>query len=322
MTTVLSGNQIDHYVLENLIATNTTASTYRGTDLRTGRQVAVKIPHLEIEGDPLLYERFQREQEIGRQLNHPSLVKFVTDETRNGVYLVTEWVEGQPLRRILSEQGKLPPERALRIATGICDALDYIHSQGVVHRDLKPENIMVGADDHVTLMDFGVASVAGARRLTFGKLAQIIGTADYISPEQVNGKRGDARSDIYAAGVILYEMLVGTAPFPGDNLFAIMNSRLINHPIPPREIDPGISVELQEILYRALERDPKNRYARAHEFSWDLQHQDRVGAADRPELQNWRQGRAPWTRAPLMYGALAAISMLAFTLLFYVARHG
>ena len=124
-----------------------------------------------------------------------------------------EWVEGQLLRRMLSEQGKLPPERALRIAVGICEALEYIHDQGVVHRDLKPENVMVDAEDHIKLIDFGIARLAGARRLTFGKLSQVMGTPDYISPEQVRGKRGDARSDICAVGVMLYEMLTGTTPF-------------------------------------------------------------------------------------------------------------
>ena len=317
MPSVLSSNQIDHYTLENLVATSNTASIYRGTDLRTGREVAIKIPHLEVEGDLLFYGRFQREQEIGQKLNHPSIVKFITDETRSRVYLVMEWVEGRLLRTILSEQGKLPRERALRIAVGICEALDYIHSQGVVHRDLKPENIMVDAQDRVKLIDFGIASLAGARRLTFGKLSQVVGTPDYISPEQVKGKRGDARSDIYAAGVMLYEMLTGTTPFPGDNPFTIMNNRLVNHPIPPREGDPGISAELQEILYRALERDPKNRYAKAHEFSWDLQHQDQVGVADRTELRDWQRRRTPWIRAVLRLwrtGLDSAICVRAFVL--------
>ena len=246
MPSVLSSNQIDHYALESLIATSNTASIYRGTDSRTGREVAIKIPHLEVEGDLLFYGRFQREQEIGQKLNHPSIVKFVTDETRSRVYLVMEWVEGAPAPHDPQRAGEASGGAGSRIAVRICDALDYIHSQGVVHRDLKPENIMVDTQDRVKLIDFGIASLAGARRLTFGKLSQVVGTADYISPEQVKGKRGDARSDIYAAGVMLYEMVTGTTPFPGDNPFTIMNNRLVNQPIPPREKDPGISAELQE----------------------------------------------------------------------------
>jgi eukaryotic-like serine/threonine-protein kinase len=321
MPSARSSSQIDHYTLESLVATSTTASIYRGTDSRNGQQVAIKIPHIQVEGDPIFYERFRREQEIGNRLNHPSVVKFITDETRSRVYLVTEWVEGQLLRQILSDQGKLPPERAVHIAMGICNVLDYIHSQGVAHRDLKPENIMVDAQDRITLIDFGIASLAGARRLTFGKLSKVMGTPDYIAPEQVKGRRGDARSDIYAVGVMLYEMLTGAPPFPGDNPFTIMNNRLINQPIPPREIDPSISAELQEILYRALERDPKNRYAKASEFSWDLGNQDRVGVADRPELRTWRRHRSPLVRAVLLYGGLALIPIFLFAILLFAAHH-
>ena len=153
-------------------------------------------------------------------------------------------------------------------------------------------------------------------------MSQIVGTADYISPEQVSGKRGDARSDIYAVGIMLYEMLTGATPFTGDSPFAIMNSRLINDPIPPRELDPNISIALQEVLYRALERNPKNRYARAHEFAWDLQHQDRVGPEDRPELQNWHARRASRMAAALKYAGLAAIAAFTIALLLYAVRHG
>ena len=248
-------------------------------------------------------------------------MKVFADDYRSQFYMVMEWVEGRLLRQILNEQKKLPPERALLITRGICDALDYIHRNGVAHRDLKPENVMVDANDNVKLIDFGIAASAGARRLTFAKFSQTMGTPDYISPEQVRGKRGDARSDLYALGVMLYEMLTGKVPFQGPNPFAIMNDRLLNNPIPPREVDPAISPQLQEIIYRALERDPKKRYANAREFALDLEHPEKVGVEDRPELREWKRRRDPWARKILFYLLLALVPILIFGLLLLVARH-
>jgi serine/threonine-protein kinase len=248
-------------------------------------------------------------------------MKVFADEERSRVYMVMEWVDGRLLRKIIDEERKLPPERAVQLALRILDTLEYIHARGVVHRDLKPENVMVDNSDNIKLIDFGIAANAKSRRLTFAKLSQTMGTPDYISPEQVKGKRGDGRSDLYALGVILYEMLTGKVPFSGENAFLIMNDRLLNNPVPPREIDPSITTELQEIIYRALEREPKNRYATAHDFAWDLQHQDKVGAAVRPELHNWKDRRRPRSTQVLLYIGLALIPVVIFWLLLYVARH-
>jgi serine/threonine protein kinase len=321
MPLVQAGSKLDHYAIESRVADTGTASIFRGLDLRTGRPVAIKIPHPDVEGDLRFFERFRREQEICEKLDHPAVVKAFTDDKRSRVYMVTEWVEGRLLREIIGEEGKLPIERAVRIALRICDALEYIHDHRVVHRDLKPENIMIDAEDRIKLIDFGIAGKAGARRLTFGKFSNVMGTPDYIAPEQVKGKRGDARTDVYALGVMLYEMLTGKTPFTGNNPFVTMNNRLVNNPVPPRELIPGISPQLQEIIYRALERDPKNRYISAREFSWDLQHQDQVGVADRPELRDWHKQRTPWTRTVSFYGVLAMIPVFIFVLLLYVARH-
>jgi serine/threonine-protein kinase len=321
MISVHPGEQLDHYRIERLIARSGMASIYRALDVRDGRPVAIKIPHPEMESDPVFFERFQREQAIGAKLDHPGVMKVFTDEDRSDVYMVMEWVEGRLLRQILRDQKKLPLERALKLALGICRALEYIHSQGVVHRDLKPENIMVGDDDRIKLIDFGIAASVGARRITFAKLSDTLGTPDYISPEQVSGKRGDARSDLYALGVMLYEMLTGQVPFTGDNAFLIMNDRLVNDPIPPREVAPEISPQLQEIIYRALGRDPKNRYPNARQFAHDLEHPESVGVAERPELHNWKRRRSPWARRILGYVGLALIPIVIFLLLLFVAKH-
>ena len=320
MTPLHPGDQLDHYRIDGVAARSGMASIFRATDLNSGRPVAIKIPHPEMESDPVFFDRFRREQQIGERLDHPGVMKVMSGDGHSQIYMVMEWVEGRLLRQILNEQKALPVKRALRIALGICQALDYIHSHGVVHRDLKPENVMVDRDDHVKLIDFGIAANAGSRRLTFAKLSQTMGTPDYISPEQVKGKRGDARSDIYALGVMLYEMLTGKVPFTGSNAFLIMNDRLLNNPVPPREINPEISPQLQEIIYRALERNPANRYPSAREMASDLEHPEQVGVADRAELHDWQRRRTPWGKRVLFYAMLALIPVVIFGLLLYIAK--
>ena len=318
---LLPGQELDQFRIEAAVAESGMASIFRATDLRNGRQVALKIPHFAMEADPALFDRFRREEAIGIALDHPSVMRIFPVPERSRVYMAMEWVEGRLLRQVMSEAGKLPPERAIRITLNILDALSYIHSENVVHRDLKPENIMLGPEDRIKLIDFGIASQAGAKRLTFAGFSQALGSPDYISPEQVRGKRGDARSDLYAVGVMLYEMLSGKTPFSGPSPLAVMNDRLINHPLPPREAEPSISPQLQEVLYRALEREPKSRYPTAQSFANDLRHLADVGIAQRTELTDWRKRRSASSRKVLFYSALALIPFLLFLIMLFLARH-
>jgi len=317
---VRPSDQIDHYLIDSVAARSGMASIFRATDLRTGSPVAIKVPHPEMEQDSTFLARFEREAAIGGDLNHPGVMKVFNEDDRSHLYMVMEWVEGRELRKVIRQNGKLSAARAVGITIGICKALDYIHSCGVVHRDLKPENIMVDGEDRTKLIDFGIAGREGAKKLTFGSLSQIMGTPDYISPEQVNGKPGDARSDIYAAGVMLYEMLTGKTPFRGSNPFAVMNDRLLNNPIPPRELDPEISPALQEVIYRALRRDHADRYATAGAFARDLEHLDEIEIVDRPELRDWDWRKRPLIKSILFYLGLALIPIVIFALLLQAAQ--
>jgi serine/threonine-protein kinase len=321
MTTLGPGATLDHYRLDATVARSGMATLFKATDLNDGKQVAIKVPHPEMEADQILVERFKREQEIGQTLDHPGIVKTFNGEQRSRVYMVIEWVDGRLLRAILSQEAKLPIERAINLTLGICDALDYMHKRGVVHRDLKPENIMVDAEDHIKLIDFGIAMKEDARRLTFAGPSPLLGTPDYISPEQVKGQRGDQRSDIYALGIMLYEMLTGQTPFSGPIPLAVMNERLLNDPKPPRKLRPEIAPELQEILYRALERDPRHRYATANEMAWELEHQEQVGVEEEGRRPLRFVRGLPAGRKLLLYAGLALLPIALFALMLLLARH-
>ena len=318
MTILETGDTLDHYRLDATVAHSGMSTLYRATDLRDGSQVALKVPHPEMEASPILVERFKREQEIGQELDHPGVVKTYADEKRSRLYMVIEWVEGRLLRSVLNEGAPLPIERAVDFTLQICDALDSMHKHGVVHRDLKPENVMVDDRGQIKLIDFGIAMKEDARRLTFVDMSATLGTPDYISPEQVKGQRGDQRSDIYSLAVMFYEMLTGAVPFSGPNPLAVMNERVLHDPKPARDLRPEIPAEIDEILSRALVRDPRFRYATASEMAWDLEHQEQVGLDEglRPKL------KVPFSldkRKALIYAALALVPVLIFGLMMVLA---
>jgi len=321
MTTLEAGDTLDHYRLDKTVARSGMATLFRATDLRDNRAVAIKVPHTEMEADAVLVERFRREQEIGQELDHPGVVKTYDGEDRSRLYMVIEWVDGRLLRAILNEERRLPIERAIHFTLQICDALDAMHKHGVVHRDLKPENIMVDATDRIKLIDFGIAMKEDARRITFVEMSPTLGTPDYISPEQVKGQRGDQRSDIYSLGIMLYEMLTGEPPYTGSNPLAVMNERLLHDPEPVGRRRKDVSPQLEEILKRALEREPRNRYQTASEMAWELEHQEQVGVDEASERRPILRGmKLPGARRMLLYAALALAPVAIFVLMMVLAR--
>jgi serine/threonine-protein kinase len=320
MITLEAGDTLDHYRLDKMVARSGMSTLYKATDLKDGKQVAIKIPHAELEADTVLLERFKREAEIGQELDHPGLVKTYDGESRSRIYMVIEWVDGRLLRTILNQQQKLTIDRAVKLTLAICEALDYMHKHGVVHRDLKPENIMVDEQDHIKLIDFGIAMKEDARRLTYAGPSPLLGTPDYISPEQVKGQRGDQRSDIYALGIMFYEMLIGETPFAGPNPLAVMNERLLADPKPARKLRPEMTPQLQEILNRALEREPRHRYATASEMAWELEHQEQVGIDDDEHRKALHGLRLPGMRKMLLYAGLALVPLAIFAVMLLLAR--
>ena len=314
------GDVLDHYRVESLVASSGMSTIFRATDLRTGRAVALKVPHFEMECNPIFFDRFHREADIGRKLDHPGVVKVLPADDSSRVYMAMEWVEGRPLRALLDEHKKIPIDRAVRITLRVCDTLEYIHSHDVIHRDLKPDNIMVDTEDGIKLIDFGIARAPGFRRLTFGKLTKTMGTPDYISPEQVRGKRGDARCDVFALGVMLYEMLTGEVPFGSPHPLAALNARLLNDPEPPSTLNSEIPAPLQAAILRALEREPEKRYAGARDFAHALENPSQIVEAFQPGEGNAPEKHFLPEKEELPYFLVLIVPVIIFALLLFVAR--
>jgi len=320
------GQTLDNrFLILETISRSGMATIFRATDLKTNETVAVKVPLLEFESDAGFYSRFEREEEIGSRLNHPYILKFipVEEEHRSRPYIVTEYLRGYTLSYLLSNVRPMPEKDALKLASLVCEALAYMHGQGVVHRDLKPQNIMICYDGTIRIMDFGIAKAKEGRRITFTGFTPAVGTPDYMAPEQVKGKRGDERTDIYSLGAMLYEMVVGVKPFEGenDNLFVIMNARVTGDPVAPRKRNPKVSPQVEEIILYAMERDPKNRYQSAAAMKAELDNPAAVQLTGRWERL---QAPTPWKRGwkkALWIGLAVSVPLIIFLLLLFLIIH-
>ncbi|WP_037367509.1 Stk1 family PASTA domain-containing Ser/Thr kinase [Amycolatopsis orientalis] len=265
----------NRYELGDTLGYGGMSEVHHGHDVRLGREVAIKVLRADLARDPQFQERFRREAQNAAALNHPAIVAvYDTGEANTDVgplpYIVMEYVEGRTLRDIVKTEGPLSQKRAMEVMADVCAALDFSHRHGIVHRDVKPANVMITKNGAVKVMDFGIARAMHDGQSSMTQTAAVIGTAQYLSPEQARGESVDARSDVYAAGCVLYELITGEPPFTGDSPVAVAYQHVREDPNPPSSVNPAVSPELDAVVLKALAKGPANRYQSAAEMRSDL----------------------------------------------------
>ncbi|MEU8136172.1 Stk1 family PASTA domain-containing Ser/Thr kinase [Streptodolium elevatio] len=266
----------DRYELGAVLGRGGMAEVYLGRDIRLGRTVAVKTLRADLARDPSFQARFRREAQSAASLNHPAIVAVYDtgEDYINGIsipYIVMEYVDGSTLRELLHSGRRLLPERAMEMTAGVLQALEYSHRNGIIHRDIKPANVMLTRQGTVKVMDFGIARAMADNGMTMTQTAAVIGTAQYLSPEQARGETVDARSDLYSTGCLLYELLTERPPFVGDSPVAVAYQHVREDPLPPSAYDPEVSPTIDAIVLKSLAKNPDNRYQSADEMRADLE---------------------------------------------------
>jgi len=274
----------ERYKLGETLGFGGMSEVHRGRDLRLDRDVAIKVLRADLARDPSFYLRFKREAQNAAALNHPAIVAVydtVEADTEEGPlpYIVMEYVDGETLRDIVRSEGPMSPRRAMEVMGDVCAALDFSHRHGIIHRDVKPANVMINRAGSVKVMDFGIARAIADGTSTMTQTAAVMGTAQYLSPEQARGEQVDARSDVYAAGCVLFELLTGEPPFTGDSPVAVAVQHVREDPRPPSTVHPGVPGTLDSIVLKAMSKNPANRYQSAGDMRSDLV---RVLAGNRP----------------------------------------
>jgi serine/threonine protein kinase len=275
----LRGKELGNYQILEEIGRGGMAVVYRAYQPSLNRHVAIKILPPQLGLDQQFVERFQREAQAAAGLRHPNIVVIHDVGHQEGVYyIVMEYLEGQTLRELVEREGPLPQERAIRITEQIASALDYAHQRGFVHRDVKPANIFVSEGDRVTLTDFGIAKAASeTQHLT--RTGMLVGTPEYMSPEQAEGGRIDHRTDLYALGIVLFQMLVGRVPFRGTTPHAVLHAIIYEPPPPPRELNPNLAPATEDVIMRAIAKEPDRRFQRASDMVSALKSAPKAHAA-------------------------------------------
>ena len=334
------------YQLGDVVGHGGMAEVHTGTDLRLGRHVAIKVLRPDLARDPAFLNRFRREAQAAAGLNHPNIVAVYDtgeDQMQTSVGIVTvpwivmEKVEGVTLRQVLASGRKITPERALDIADGVLAALDYSHRHGIVHRDIKPANIMITQSGNIKVMDFGIARALSDAAATMTNTNAVMGTAQYLSPEQARGEIVDARSDLYSTGCLLYELLTGVPPFTGDSPVAVAYQHVSATPIAPSKINPSVPEAFDALVMNALAKSPDDRYSTASEMRSDVARllqgeattvlrrtpadaTQRIPVVDSPKGRGTRSPQSNRPKTGALIGAIAGVVAVVLGAIFLVTK--